>query len=228
MSYILEALHKEEAERDPAAAVALTQNLAVRRQSRLLRIVLAVLLVTVLFNALLFLKLLRPDDAAPAPPAAPAAGTEPRPAAAATSPSPADPATGRTAAGATPPRPAVPPSPQPAAGRTAVSAPAAPQPAASPGVAGDAGGSSELTPAPAVPRSELPAGVQARLPALSFSTHVYADDADLRAVVLNGRRLKEGESLDSLRLERITEDGVVLGFEDYRISVSVLEEWELP
>jgi hypothetical protein len=60
---------------------------------------------------------------------------------------------------------------------------------------------------------------------LSFSTHLFSSDPGLRAVVVNGQRLKEGDQLGVLTLASITEDGVVFRFEDYLVSVSVLDDW---
>jgi general secretion pathway protein B len=65
-----------------------------------------------------------------------------------------------------------------------------------------------------------------RFPELSFSTHVYAADPSLRAVVVNGERLTEGDRLGNLRLTNITETGVVFRFENYLVSISVLDDWD--
>lgn len=75
------------------------------------------------------------------------------------------------------------------------------------------------------PVSSLPSAQRARFPTLEFSTHVYADDADLRAVVVNGTRLEQGDRLGNMRLEEITEDGAVFRFEGRLVSVSVLDAW---
>ncbi len=72
----------------------------------------------------------------------------------------------------------------------------------------------------------LPASARARFPTLDFSTHLYASDAQLRAVVMNGQRLQEGERYGELELEEITETGVVLRFEGYLVSVPVLDDWQ--
>jgi hypothetical protein len=60
---------------------------------------------------------------------------------------------------------------------------------------------------------------------LEFSTHIYADEADLRAIVVNGVRLKEGDRLDNVRLQEITEEGAVFAFENQLVSISVLDSW---
>ena len=64
----------------------------------------------------------------------------------------------------------------------------------------------------------------ARLP--EFSTHVFADDPQLRAVTLDGRRLTEGDLISpGMRLLEITESGVVLDVNGERIVFDVLQDW---
>lgn len=74
--------------------------------------------------------------------------------------------------------------------------------------------------------NDLPASLRAGFPGLAFSTHIYADDPTLRAVVINGTRRTEGEVVEGMRLEEITEEGVVLQFGEYLVGISVLESWE--
>lgn len=65
---------------------------------------------------------------------------------------------------------------------------------------------------------------QARLP--EFSTHVFADDPELRAVTLDGRRLTEGDLIGpGIWLLEITESGVVLDFDGERVEFDVLQDW---
>lgn len=79
---------------------------------------------------------------------------------------------------------------------------------------------------PVVAIAELPSAVKTQLPDLRFSSHIYASDPDLRMVNINGSSLREGEAVgQGVRLIEITEDGVILGFEDYRFEVSVLRDW---
>jgi hypothetical protein len=73
---------------------------------------------------------------------------------------------------------------------------------------------------------DLPEAVRSRLPGLAFSTHVYADDADLRAVIANGQRLVEGGRIHGVGIHEITETGVVLAFENYLIDVPVFTDWD--
>ncbi|MDA1077304.1 MAG: general secretion pathway protein GspB [Proteobacteria bacterium] len=75
--------------------------------------------------------------------------------------------------------------------------------------------------------ADLSADRQARFPAFEYSTHVYTDEPSVRAVVINGVRLRQGDEIEALRLHEITESGVVFEFESELVEVSVLEAWEL-
>ena len=74
--------------------------------------------------------------------------------------------------------------------------------------------------------NELPAHVQAQIPDLVFSSHIYADDPSFRMVNINGRMIREGDRLNNnLQLIQITEDGVVLQLDEHTFEVSVLRDW---
>lgn len=72
----------------------------------------------------------------------------------------------------------------------------------------------------------LPASTRARFPGLAFSTHIYADDPSLRAVVVNGRRLTEGDATAGATLEHVTATGVVMEFENYLVEIPVIDDWQ--
>jgi general secretion pathway protein B len=72
----------------------------------------------------------------------------------------------------------------------------------------------------------LPERIRSRIPPLSFSTHIYAEEADWREVGINGRVHGEGARIQGMRLERITETGVILELDGWRFRVSVLENWD--
>lgn len=73
---------------------------------------------------------------------------------------------------------------------------------------------------------ELPAAVRSALPSMAFSFHVYASDPARRTIIINGRRLREGQSIDrETRLQRITSDGVIIKFRNYRIALPVINQW---
>tara|TARA_Y100001934_G_scaffold283595_1_gene404588 strand:+ start:221 stop:451 length:231 start_codon:yes stop_codon:yes gene_type:complete len=74
--------------------------------------------------------------------------------------------------------------------------------------------------------TSLPSDAKARFPGLTFSTHVFAEDASLRAVVVNGTRLTEGDAFSGIRMEQITETGVVVAFESYLVEIPVIAQWQ--
>lgn len=61
---------------------------------------------------------------------------------------------------------------------------------------------------------QLPSAIQARLPPLSLSVHIYSANAEHRMVKINDRMLREGQSISpELQLKSITPLGVILNFE---------------
>ncbi len=215
MSYILDALKKSEAEHDPAAAanLALNQHRNQPRQRLLAMLVVAALL----GNAAVLIWLFGPTAERPAAPVAaqlppamakPAPDTPDQSAPARNEPVDAEPAY------------------EPARGTTDR---AAPDGTAPDGTADDGGAPMPVATeaAPIKARlSDLPPAVRARFPGLAFSTHVYADDPSLRAVVANGKRLLVGDGIDGVTVAEITEDGVILAFEDYLIEIPVVAQWQ--
>lgn len=78
----------------------------------------------------------------------------------------------------------------------------------------------------AVRISELPLNVQRQIPDIKFTSHIYADDPSLRLVNINSRSVREGGYVsDDLKLVGITEDGVVLSYQDYTFELSILRDW---
>lgn len=74
--------------------------------------------------------------------------------------------------------------------------------------------------------NELPDSVRNNLPAMTFSFHVYSETPEQRTIIINDRRVREGEEVSpGLKLQTITQDGVVLLFEQHRIHISVLSDW---
>jgi general secretion pathway protein B len=72
----------------------------------------------------------------------------------------------------------------------------------------------------------VPDLINQEIAAIRFSSHIYASDADLRMVVINGQPLRENARFGSaLELSQITEDGVIIQYQDHSIPVSVLSQW---
>lgn len=73
---------------------------------------------------------------------------------------------------------------------------------------------------------ELPADILGQIPDMSFSSHMYSSSARFRSIIINGRRLKEGQFLDGdIQVVEITEKGVVLSFDGTIFEVDVLGQW---
>lgn len=230
MSFILDALRKSEHERQRQAGPAIAEMPIARPASRL-PVALGVIGALLAINlAVLLYFMLRQDapevqreEAVPAAATAPAAtAPAPLPAAAAVPPAetrtalvPApvarelQPLADVAAPTAVPPPQYEPPSaPDPSLLPAPRDAPAVDR--AQPGAANAVEGN--------VPRLDmLPAQATAGLPALNLDLHIYASSPAQRAVFINGRRYREGESLpEGVEVLEITPDGAVLGHRGQR------------
>ncbi|MDR9388952.1 MAG: general secretion pathway protein GspB [Wenzhouxiangella sp.] len=69
---------------------------------------------------------------------------------------------------------------------------------------------------------ELPLSVREALPSLTLNVHVYAPVPENRFVLINGRRLQQGEVFGSgrLRVAEIRPEGALIDFDDYRFLLS--------
>lgn len=211
MSLILEALRKAEQERNRQGGPGLhgTQVAAPRQGLPLWAVLIGVVLLANL--ALLGWLLLRPAAPLQVVVASPQPVPAALPAVAAPAPSPLpDPALVNT------PLPAATPE-LPATGIDATALPpeqlrrppAAVAPAAAPTPAGER-----------LPSAQDITNSGTRLPALRLSLHVYDRDPALRYVLLNSLQLHEGDvTPEGLRLERITDSGVVLVWRGQRFSL---------
>lgn len=73
---------------------------------------------------------------------------------------------------------------------------------------------------------ELPADYQSTVPELSYSFHVFSSDPAKRMIIINDRRMREGQRIAShTRLRVITETGVILEHGDKFFHVDVVEKW---
>jgi len=198
VSFVLQALQKQEAAGDAAAAVSLAQGTAQRRRHRLWMGLFAVAMTV---NAGLLVWVFGvPGWHTETPDAAAVDDTRPPAAAAAAAP--------ESGVTATPPGPAT--DTRVDAATAAAAAPARPAPAAPQRVS----------------LQGLPPQARQRFPGIAFSTHIYAEDADLRAIVANGERLTEGERIRGLEIVEINEGGVLLAFERYLVEVPIAADWD--
>ena len=73
---------------------------------------------------------------------------------------------------------------------------------------------------------QLPADFQSTIPELEFSFHVFSNDPAERMIIINGRRMREGQMVSrGLTLRVITETGVILHSGDQFFHVDVIEKW---
>ena len=200
MSYILDALKKTEAENDPDVRTSLAIDRGDQRRQRIAQGYVTAALV---INAVILLWLFVPRDSSTeaelttAPPAA------------------------------VPQASAVRQAPAAQQAPAARQAPAAQkEPAVLPTETVQVAQIVPATPLRRLALAALPAAARREFPQLEFSTHVYADDPALRAVVVNGQRLTEGNSLGTLYLNEITENGVVFATGDYLVDIAVLDDWQ--
>ena len=74
--------------------------------------------------------------------------------------------------------------------------------------------------------SELPQSLQAKIPDLTFSSHMYSSQDKFRSITINGKRLKQGRYYNEhLYVNEITEKGAIMGFEGTLFEVDVLGQW---
>jgi len=74
--------------------------------------------------------------------------------------------------------------------------------------------------------AELPEDVKRNLPAITFAGHVYSSSKSQRSVMLNGKKMREGEEVaKGMVLDQITVEGVVFRSQGYRFKLGALQDW---
>lgn len=75
---------------------------------------------------------------------------------------------------------------------------------------------------------ELPLSFQKSVPDLIFNSHIYASEPSARRVMINDNYLRRGDSFSGLKVENITENGVVLSKHGQRFRVGTVRDWVSP
>ncbi|MDX1559179.1 MAG: general secretion pathway protein GspB [Marinobacter sp.] len=75
---------------------------------------------------------------------------------------------------------------------------------------------------------ELPLSFQKSVPDLTFNSHIYSSSPASRRVMINDTYLRVGDTFEGLRVDDITEDGVVLSRNGRRFRVGVVRDWVSP
>jgi general secretion pathway protein B len=224
MSFILDALKKSESDRQRQGGPALFEVKVAPPRGALPPWAVAIAVLFVANLAVVGWLLLRhsPAAASAAPPAtAPAAAPATASAAlpAAPSAAPAAAAGAAVVASAPAPQPAAapsltrspPPAPAPDAGEA--TSPDDYAPAAETPLPGSSGRVKRGTDAGVPLYQQLATAPNSQLPQLRLDLHAYAERANDRWVMINMHKLREGESLEGVRVERITPDGAVLSWQ---------------
>ena len=75
--------------------------------------------------------------------------------------------------------------------------------------------------------AELPLSVRKNVPSITFSGHVYSSIPANRSVMINGNKMREGQSVTSqLSLKEITTNGAIFKFNGYVFSLNALQDWK--
>ena len=73
---------------------------------------------------------------------------------------------------------------------------------------------------------ELPPAERKDVPDMTFSSHMYSSIPRFRSVIINGKRLKEGDYFTpKIQLREITDNGVIMSDGKTLFSVDVLGRW---
>ncbi|MFW2374444.1 MAG: general secretion pathway protein GspB [Gammaproteobacteria bacterium] len=73
---------------------------------------------------------------------------------------------------------------------------------------------------------DMPPLVQQAIPDMEFAGHVYSSNAEQRSVIINDRSMAEGETIvDGLKVEQITQKGVVFDYQNQLFQMPILQDW---
>jgi general secretion pathway protein B len=61
-----------------------------------------------------------------------------------------------------------------------------------------------------------------------FNSHIYGSEPSSRRVMINNNYLKAGDFFSGIRVERITEEGVVLSKDGRSFRVGIVRDWVSP
>lgn len=75
---------------------------------------------------------------------------------------------------------------------------------------------------------ELPLSFQRSVPDLTVNSHIFASVPQARRVMINNQNLRPGDSFQGLRVEEITEDGVVLSRQGQQFRLGIVRDWMSP
>lgn len=81
----------------------------------------------------------------------------------------------------------------------------------------DTGASGDVAQQKPMASQDMPLSIRQTLPVMSVAVHAYSEQPRDRLVSINGRMLREGDTLaPDLKLEQITPDGMIFSYRGYR------------
>jgi len=73
---------------------------------------------------------------------------------------------------------------------------------------------------------DMPTLVQQAIPEMTFAAHVFSSNVEQRSVIINGHAMSEGEVvIDGLKIEQITQTGIVFNFNGQLFRMDILQDW---
>lgn len=75
---------------------------------------------------------------------------------------------------------------------------------------------------------ELPLSFQKSIPDLMFNSHIYSTDPYASRVMINGHYLARGDAFSGIKVEDVTENGVILSKQGRTFRVGVVRDWVSP
>jgi len=74
--------------------------------------------------------------------------------------------------------------------------------------------------------SEMPSLVQQAIPDMVFAGHVFSSNVNQRSVIINDHYMNEGDVIiDGLKVEQITQKGIVFNYNGQLFRMDVLQDW---
>lgn len=74
--------------------------------------------------------------------------------------------------------------------------------------------------------ADAPQSIREVLLLFRYSSHLYSSEPGGRSMSVNGKRVREGDSIDQWSVDEITEDGAIWDNGDILVEVNVLDQWK--
>lgn len=72
----------------------------------------------------------------------------------------------------------------------------------------------------------MPRSVQRRVPEMTFNAHLYSSRPSSRQVMINNRKLREGDRVGDLVIKEITPAGAVFRLDEHVFQIGIVRDWQ--